>query len=53
MKKHLLSLSLLALGISTQAQQEIYALTGMQSPNIVLKDFRALDNKNGQTTQVF
>lgn len=52
MKKHLLLLSMLAFGLQAQAQQEMYALTGMQSPNIVFKDFRALDMKNGQTSSV-
>ena len=52
MKKLLLSLPLLALGLQVQAQQEIYALTGLQSPNIIFKDFRALDMRNGQTSAV-
>ncbi|MBS1549199.1 MAG: T9SS type A sorting domain-containing protein [Bacteroidetes bacterium] len=52
MKKHLFSALLLMMGSSAFAQQEIYALTGMQSPNIVFKDFRALDLKSGQTKEV-
>jgi hypothetical protein len=53
MKKQLFSLAMLVLGISTQAQSEIFALTGQSGNQIVFKDFRSLDLKSGKTNQLF
>ncbi|WP_370897294.1 T9SS type A sorting domain-containing protein [Chryseobacterium gossypii] len=47
MKKHLSSLFLLWLGVSTYAQQDFFALTGKDTPGIVFNDFRAIDVTSG------
>ncbi|MFP3834992.1 hypothetical protein [Chryseobacterium sp. SIMBA_028] len=39
MKKHLLPLFLLLLGINTQAQQDLFAITGKDTPGINFSDF--------------
>ncbi|MBS1571001.1 MAG: T9SS type A sorting domain-containing protein [Bacteroidetes bacterium] len=52
MKKHLLSLTMLVVGLNVQAQSEIFALTGQQSPQIIFKDFRALNMNDGQTSDI-
>lgn len=47
MKKHLFPLFLLVLGVNAHAQQDFFALTGKDTPNIVFNDFRAIDAANG------
>lgn len=47
MKKHLFPLFLLLLGANANAQQDIFALVGKDTPNIIFSDFRALDLTNG------
>lgn len=46
MKKHLLPLFLLFTGANAFAQQDFFALTGKDTPNIVFSDFRAIDGAN-------
>jgi len=46
MKKHLFPLFLLVLGVNAHAQQDFFALTGKDTPNIVFNDFRAIDVAN-------
>ena len=47
MKRKLLSLAMLSIAICASAQQDIYALTGKNSQNIVFSDFRTLDVHHG------
>ena len=47
MKKKLFSLAMLSTAIFAFAQQDFYALTGNNSPNIVFSDFRFLDVERG------
>lgn len=47
MKKHLFPLFLLVLGVNAHAQQDFFALTGKDTPNIVFNDFRTIDVANG------
>lgn len=47
MKKHLFPLCLLMLGVQASAQQDLFAITGKDSPNIVFNDFRSIDAVNG------
>jgi hypothetical protein len=47
MKKHLFPLFLLLLGIEIHAQQDLFAITGKDSPGIIFNDFRSLDAVNG------
>ncbi len=47
MKRKLLSLATLCIAICASAQQDIYALTGKNSQNIVFSDFRTLDVHHG------
>lgn len=47
MKKHLFPLFLVLLGANVNAQQDFFALTGKDTPNIVFNDFRVLDAVNG------
>ncbi|TXF76321.1 T9SS type A sorting domain-containing protein [Chryseobacterium sp.] len=51
MKKTLLPLFLLFTGSIITAQQDIFALTGKDTPNIVFNDFRSL-NFNGNSDQI-
>lgn len=52
MKKSLSTLILLFVGASSFAQQDIFALTGKESANIIFQDFRALDSKRGITENI-
>lgn len=52
MKKTLSSLLLLSIGTLAFAQQDLFALTGKETANIVFQDFRALDSKAGITRNV-
>jgi len=52
MKKTLSSLLLLSIGTLTFGQQDLVALTGKETSNIVFQDFRALDSKKGITQKV-
>lgn len=47
MKKHLFPLFLLLLGINTQAQQDIFAIAGKDTPSINFSDLRVMDAMNG------
>lgn len=47
MKKKLFSLAMLSVVVFTFAQQDFYALTGKNVPNIVFSDFRVLDVEHG------
>ncbi|HCN11526.1 MAG TPA: secretion protein, partial [Chryseobacterium sp.] len=47
MKRKLLTLATLSTAICASAQQDIYALTGKNSQNIVFSDFRTLDVHHG------
>lgn len=47
MKKKLFSLVMLSVVVFTSAQQDFYALTGKNGPNIVFSDFRVLDVERG------
>ncbi|MBW7676868.1 T9SS type A sorting domain-containing protein [Chryseobacterium chendengshani] len=50
MKKHLLPVILLLLGNTINAQQDLFALAGKDSPRIEFSDFRAM-NANGTSGQ--
>jgi len=52
MKKSLSTLILLFVGASSFAQQDIFALTGKETANIIFQDFRALDSKEGITEKI-
>lgn len=52
MKKTLSSLLMLSIGTLVFAQQDIVALTGKETTNIVFQDFRALDSRNGITKNI-
>jgi len=52
MKKTLSSLLLLSIGTLAFGQQDLLALTGKETSNILFQDFRALDSKNGITQKV-
>lgn len=52
MKKTLSTLILLFVSASSFAQQDIFALTGKESSNIIFQDFRALDSKKGMTQNI-
>jgi len=52
MKKTLSSLLLLSIGTLAFGQQDLLALTGKETSNIVFQDFRALDSKKGITQNV-
>lgn len=52
MKKSLFPIILLLLSNTISAQQDVFAITGKDSPTIQFKDFRALD-KNGNSGEVF
>lgn len=52
MKKSLSTLILLFVGASSFAQQDIFALTGKESANIIFQDFRALNSKKGITENI-
>jgi len=47
MKKHLFPLFLVLLGIEAHAQQDLFAITGKDSPAIIFNDFRSMDPING------
>ena len=47
MKKHLFPLFLLLSGVYAQAQQEIFAIAGKDTPSIVFSDLRTIDATNG------
>ncbi|MDQ0591752.1 hypothetical protein QFZ37_000121 [Chryseobacterium ginsenosidimutans] len=47
MKKHLFPLFLLLLGANANAQQDLFALVGKETPNITFNDFRVIDAANG------
>ncbi|WP_374458695.1 T9SS type A sorting domain-containing protein [Chryseobacterium taeanense] len=47
MKKHLLPLFLVLIGINASAQQDFFALVGKDTPSIIFNDFRAIDAANG------
>lgn len=51
MKKHLFPLCLLLLGINAQAQQDIFAIAGKDTPNINFSDFRVMDVTNGTSAE--
>ncbi len=53
MKKTLLPLAFLCLAHSVSAQQDIFALTGKDSPQIIFNDFRSLDVKAGVSGTAF
>jgi len=52
MKKTLSSLLLLSIGTLAFGQQDLLALTGKETTNIVFQDFRALDSRKGITQKV-
>ncbi|PZU84143.1 MAG: secretion protein [Chryseobacterium sp.] len=52
MKKSLSTLLLLFVGANSFAQQDIFALTGKETSNILFQDFRALDSRKGITESV-
>jgi len=52
MKKTLSTLLLLSIGTLAFGQQDLLALTGKETSNIIFQDFRALDSKNGITQKV-
>lgn len=52
MRKTLSSLFLLTISTVAFAQQDLLALTGKETSNIVFQDFRALDSKKGITQKV-
>lgn len=52
MKKSLSTLILLFVGANSFAQQDIFALTGKETSNIIFRDFRALDSKKGITETI-
>lgn len=52
MKKHVLPLFLLFAGSLLTAQQDIFALTGKDTPNIVFNDFRSLNLSTGGADQI-
>ncbi|MCD9856377.1 T9SS type A sorting domain-containing protein [Epilithonimonas sp. JDS] len=52
MKKSLSTLILLFIGANSFAQQDIFALTGKETANIIFQDFRALDSKKGITEKI-
>lgn len=52
MKKSLSALILLFVGANSFAQQDIFALTGKETANIIFQDFRALDSKKGITETI-
>lgn len=52
MKKSLSTLILLFVGANSFAQQDIFALTGKETYNIIFRDFRALDSKKGITENI-
>lgn len=47
MKKRLLPLFLVLIGINASAQQDFFALVGKDTPSIIFNDFRAIDAANG------
>ncbi|KPE49895.1 T9SS type A sorting domain-containing protein [Chryseobacterium indologenes] len=47
MKKHLLPLFLLLSGVYAQAQQDIFAIAGKDTPSIIFSDLRTIDAANG------
>ena len=47
MKKHLFPLFLLLSGVYAQAQQEIFAIAGKDTPSIIFSDLRTIDAMNG------
>ncbi|WP_312766626.1 T9SS type A sorting domain-containing protein [Epilithonimonas sp.] len=52
MKKTLSSLLMLSIGTLAFGQQDLLALTGKETSNIVFQDFRALDSRKGMTQKV-
>ena len=52
MKKSLSTLLLLFVGVSSFAQQDIFALSGKDATNIIFQDFRALNSKKGITENI-
>lgn len=52
MKKSLSTLVLLFVGVSSFAQQDIFALTGKDATNIIFQDFRVLDSRKGITENI-
>lgn len=52
MKKSLSTLILLFVGANSFAQQDIFALTGKETANIIFQDFRVLDSKKGITEKI-
>lgn len=52
MKKSLSTLLLLFVGVSSFAQQDIFALTGKDATNIIFQDFRTLDSRKGITENI-
>lgn len=52
MKKSLSALILIFVGANSFAQQDIFALTGKETANIVFQDLRALDSKKGITERI-
>ncbi|WP_312304849.1 T9SS type A sorting domain-containing protein [Chryseobacterium sp.] len=53
MKKHLFPLFFLMLGVSVQAQQDIFAITGKDTQSISFNDFRAIDETSGNSGEKF
>lgn len=53
MKKHLFPLFFLMLGVSVQAQQDIFAITGKDTQSISFNDFRAIDATSGNSGEKF
>lgn len=51
MKKHLFPLFLLLSGVHIQAQQDIFAIAGKETPGIVFSDLRTIDATNGTSGQ--
>jgi len=52
MKKTLFSLFMLSISTLSFGQQDLFALTGRETANIVFQDFRALDSKAGLTRNI-
>ena len=53
MKKHLFPIILLLLGNTINAQQDIFALAGKDSPRIEFNDIRAMNADGSSGTQIF
>lgn len=53
MKKYLFPLAMFCITTSVHAQQDLFAITGKSSPQIIFNDFRSLDLNSGNSGEVF